>query len=466
MSIENTHFGAKHISDLLSSAKKIFFIGVGGVSMSSLAVITKLNGFSVAGSDRAPSEITKKLESLGIEIFYGHDAEHIVNSDAVVYTVAISADNPEYLQAEKMGIPCISRADYLGYIMTFSKNRVGIAGMHGKSTCTSMCAQIYMTAGVDPTIVSGAEYSPMGGFYRVGQGHDFLFEACEYMDSFLDFSPTTAVLLNVELEHVDYFGTLERVIESYGKFAALVGDSGKIIYNIDDKNVIAAVDGVKGEKITFGLDATADFSARNISMTSGCPTFDIFKNGEFFTHIELQVPGKHNVYNALAAAAAAATDGISPEKIAEGLAAFVGAKRRMEFKGYLNGCRVYDDYGHHPTEIAATLDGARALCVGGRLICAFQSHTYSRTAALFDDFVGALKHADKVLLAPIYAAREENIFGISSDDIAAKIDGAESLPDFETLAKRLGEVVREGDLLVIMGAGSIEKVFDNLELQK
>lgn len=469
MSIENTHYGSKSIEKMLNGVESIFFVGIGGVSMSSLAYISKAEGYTVGGSDRTKSAVTAALETAGMHVFYSHSAENIKGYGAVIYTVAIADDNPEYTAAKTLGIPLISRADYLGYIMMKKPHRLGIAGMHGKSTCTSMCAAVYMAGNADPTVVSGAEYKPMGGYYRTGSGDSFIFEACEYMDSFLDFNPTTAVILNVELEHVDYFKTLERVRASYARFAALTGSNGTVICNGDDDNTEMALSDYSGKLVRFGLDRARDldYLADNIEYTDGCPSFDIYRRGEYFCRIELSVTGRYNIYNALATAAAADLDGIKAESIVKGLKLFCGAGRRMEYKGRLHGCRVFDDYGHHPTEIVATLSGAKALCKGGKLLCLFQPHTYSRTAALFDDFVSSLSVADRVMLAPIYAARENNVFGVSSDGLAAAI--GKNAVAYESVAE-LGRALNKADLkdttIVIMGAGNINEIYKILELKE
>ncbi len=460
MATENTHYGVSCIEKMLYGRKSIYFIGIGGVSMSSLAELALRSGWRVGGSDRSKSALTERLALSGAEIFYGHSAENLEGYEAVVYTVAIDASNPEYTQAKRLGLPLISRADYLGYVMMQRKRRLGIAGMHGKSTCTSMCAEVFMTAGADPTVVSGASYAPMGGYYRIGQGQDFIFEACEYMDSFLDFNPTTAVILNIELEHVDWFGTLERVLRSYAEFADITGEDGCVIYNSDDENVIEALKGYRGRLISFGTVSEADFKAANIDLSGPFPKFDIMKKGELLCHVELSVPGRHSVYNALAAAAAAELAGIAPEHIAKGLKAFRGAGRRMEPRGRVNGAEVFDDYGHHPTEIAATLEGARQLAGDRRLVCAFQPHTYSRTAALFDDFVKALSKADRVILAPIYAARETDELGVSSRRLAQEIgESASAVESLSELAELLQKELDPNSLAVVMGAGNIDSIY-------
>ncbi len=466
MSILNTHFGADRIGAMLERCKKIFFIGIGGVSMSSLALITKRRGFSVAGSDRAQSAITDRLSECGVEVFYGHCGENVNDSDAVVYTLAIGEDNPEYAKAKELGIPAISRADYLGYIMTGYTRRLGISGMHGKSTCTGMCAAVFMAAEADPTVVSGASYAPMGGFYRIGNNDNFIFEACEYKDSFLDFNPTDAIVLNIEHEHVDYFPDLSSVCRSFLKFADLTGEDGTIFCNADDENSVKTFEAYKGKKITFGIKNRCDFSARNIVTEKGMPSFDLFCGDEFLCRIDLHVTGMHNVYNALAVASAAIEYGISPEAVKKGLEDFCGIGRRMEYNGTLNGARVFDDYAHHPTEIKATLEGARAASEG-KLICAFQPHTYSRTKALFDGFVSALSIADEVILAPIYAAREPNDPEVSSERLAQAIgESADVCESVEDVAKELGKRAAAGDTVIVMGAGDIDKVCTILQYDK
>jgi len=472
VSTPNTHFGYNRITSIMESCKNksVFFIGAGGIMMSSLALLTREAGYETAGSDRAPSKLTARLESTGIKVYYGHDERNLGdNCGAVVYTVAISEDNPEYLRAQREGIPCISRADYLGYIMMSYKHRIGIAGMHGKSTCTSMCAEIFLSCAergekTDPTIVSGAEYVSMGGAYHLGDHDEFIFEACEYMDSFLDFNPSIAVLLNAEMEHVDYFKSMEHICGSFAQYASLVGDSGTVIYNADDENTVCAAKNVTASKISFGLSDGCDFRAVNVEIDKLPIEFDILYKNRLFVHVSLPSRGIHSVYNALAATAASYTCGVSAESIARGLSAFKGAKRRMEYKGEISGAAVYDDYGHHPTEISATLKGAKSTCTG-RLICVFQPHTYSRTAEFADRFAEAFECADKVILADIYAARENNIYGISSEKLAQEIgDKAKYKDSFDAIARMLKDDAQKDDIIVVMGAGDIFKLFTKLGL--
>jgi len=280
MSVRNTHWGADEIKRMLEGKSSIFFVGVGGINMSSLAHISYVRGMKVGGSDRTSSVLTQRLEAEGLEIFYSHDASHLDGYEALVYTVAISDDNPEYVEAQRRGLPCISRADYMGYLMTDYKNRIGISGMHGKSTCTSMCAEILLRAQADPTVLSGAEMSGMGGAYRVGGKENFLFEACEYMDSFLDFNPTVSVILNIEMDHVDYFTSMEQIKSSFLDFANIAKTCGACVANADDANVTGALAEYSGDILWFGVnDISADIRGANIAKVNGCYTFDILKRG-------------------------------------------------------------------------------------------------------------------------------------------------------------------------------------------
>ena len=401
--------------------------------MSSLAHVTIEQGYSVSGSDRLRSPATEKLAEEGAEIFYRQEAENVEGSDAFVYTVAISPDNPEYLRAGEMGIPRISRADYLGYLMTKFKNRLGVCGTHGKSTTTAMCASIFEAAGRDPSVMCGAKLKSCGSAYRRGSMNDLIFEACEYMDSFLDFQPTVAILLGAELEHVDYFKDMEHIRTSFSKFASLTGPKGTTIVNLDDPEVMeSATRALKakgtGHMVTFSIDdVKADFHAKDVEINAGYPSFTLVAYGKPWGKVQLAVPGRFQIYNCLAAAAAADTCGIDKGSILKGLGNFRGADRRMQPRGKANGAVIYDDYGHHPTEVKATLEGAAHLCTPhadgtpGRLLCAFQPHTYSRTAQLYDQFLTAFDAVDCLCLIDIYAARETDTCGVSSRMLAASI---------------------------------------------
>ncbi|MBE6546612.1 MAG: UDP-N-acetylmuramate--L-alanine ligase [Ruminococcaceae bacterium] len=465
MATENTHYGAERIAAMLTGCESIYFIGIGGINMSSLAHITHTRGYRVGGSDRTATSLTERLAREGITVFYAHAAAHVDDYDAVVYTVAISPDNPEYLRAIERGIPCISRADYLGYLMMGYRRRIGVSGMHGKSSCTSMCAEVLLAANTEPTVLSGAELAAMDGAYHVGGTENFVFEACEYMDSFLDFNPTVAVILNIEMDHVDYFKSMEQIRTSFSRFAALTGEAGYAVYNGDDAEVLAALSDYRGDRLSFGMTGeNLSYRAENIRTENGCPSFDVIKKGTFLCRVCLSVTGYHHIYNALACTAVCDLCGLSPAEITEGLARFGGAKRRMERKGTLNGAAVYDDYGHHPTEIRTTLEGAKkAVAKDGRLFCVYQPHTYSRTAALLDGFVSSLAVADRVLMVDIYAARETDTLGVSSALVAQRIGKKATCPaTFAAAAEQLKKEVTAKDTVIIMGAGDVYKVFDYL----
>ena len=466
MSLENTHYGADRIRQCLKNCHSLFFVGIGGISMSSLAQISLLEGYRVGGSDRSDNVQTKHLSSLGVTVYRGHAAEHIEGYDAVIYTVAIGEDNPEYVAAIERGVPVISRADYLGYLMMRYRNRIGVAGMHGKSSCTAMCAHIFLEA-VDPTVLCGAELPDFGGSTcRIGRARDhFIFEACEYMDSFLDFSPTLAIILNVDLDHVDYFENIEQVRASFLRYAQKTGEGGAVLLNADNRECVLAMEPFSGRKVTFGIENPSDYEARNIKPHANGSDFDLYCKGLFLCHISLPVPGRHNVYNALAASASAILCGLSPDTVANALRSFRGAGRRMERKGRLNGATVYDDYGHHPAEIKATLAAAKSMGYN-RVLCAYQPHTYSRTAGLWQEFSEAFALADRVFLADIYAAREQNIYGVSSAALAERIgERASYCESFTALARAIQREVQAGDLVIVMGAGDIFKVFELLDLK-
>ena len=463
MSVPNTHFGKKRIEEMLKDCKSVYFIGIGGINMSSLAHMTHNGGYTVGGSDRTPSELTRRLEQRGIKVNYGHLSGNAENYDAFVYTVAISEDNPEYRYAQDMGKPCISRADYMGYIMTRYKTRIGISGMHGKSTCTSMCAEILLGCDSQPTVLSGAELPAMGGAYCVGDSDNFVFEACEYMDSFLDFNPTVAVILNIEMDHVDYFKSMEHIRRSFGSFADITGRNGYAVYIADDADVLQALSSYEGNRMDFSVSREDAFlRAVNIAEFDGKYSFDVLREGKMLCHIDLRVSGYYNIYNALAAIGACLLAGVSPEDMERGLNGFCGACRRMEYKGNVGGGEVFDDYGHHPTEIAATLAGARAM-TKGRLTCVYQPHTYSRTAALFEEFAAAFDCCDRVIFVDIYAAREQNVYGVSSQMLAQRVgDKACYAKSFEEAADMITADTRVGDTVVVMGAGDVWRVFDSL----
>ena len=467
MAVGNTHHGAERIEQMLADCGSIFFIGIGGISMSALAMLSVSEGYRVGGSDRNESRLIQRMREQGIEIFRGHDAAQVAPYDAVVYTVAIGEDNPEYRAAVASGKPLISRADYLGYLLSRFRARIGIAGMHGKSTCTAMCADIFL-AEADPTVFCGAELPSLGDMpCRIGRSREVaLFEACEYMDSFLDFPPTVAVVLNIGMDHVDYFHSMEQIYDSFNRFAQKTGRDGILIRNADDLHSRLAFADYRGRQVSFGVRSDADFTARELVFDQNGSSFDFCRDGKTLCRIQLGVSGEHNVTDALAAATAAYLCGISTDAIVRGLAGFVGAKRRMERKGRLPcGAVVYDDYAHHPDEIRATLAGARKMGFS-RVLCAYQPHTFSRTAGLLDEFSQAFDDADRVFFVDIYAAREENVYGVTSATLADRVgDRALYCGSFESTAEAINAEAREGDLVIVMGAGDVFKVFPLLEIK-
>ena len=465
MSTPNTHFGTKEITRMMSGVHSVFFIGIGGVNMSSLAELTMLRGYLVGGSDRTPSDITRRLEEKGINVFYSHNAQNLRGYDAVVYTVAIAPDNPEYMAAEAAGLPLISRADYLGYVMSAYPLRIGICGMHGKSTTTSMCGLAFSAAGGDPTVLCGARMPDFDSYYTIGRGAGFIFEACEYMDSFLDFNPSVAVMLNIEMDHVDYFSSIVQIRRSFANFASLTGPDGWVIANWDDDNVRLSLAGYTGNIVRFSVKGNPDaaWQCENIDLSRGLPSFDVTNAGSTVGHIDLSVPGTHNIYNAMAAFIPACLAGLPADRAAEGISSFVGAGRRLEYKGKFRSSDVYDDYAHHPTEISATVNALREMGYS-RIFCYYQPHTYSRTAGLYDEFVSALAQYDGVLLADIYAAREKETLGMSSEKLASSIGGhALYCPDYAKALEIFASEARDRDAIVIEGAGDINRFFEIME---
>ena len=460
--IDTKRLSKEEIENILSVNKLLFFIGIGGISMSSLAFIAKEKGFDVSGSDRSETHITQKLSAFGIDVKIGHDTENVRGADAVIFTAAIKEDNPEVIAARQAGIPFIYRADFLNYVMHFSKCRVGISGMHGKSTTSALISHIMLSAGCDPTVLIGAELDEIGGTYHIGKGDVCVFEADEYSDSFLSFSPTVAMILNIDLDHVDYFSSLDHIKRSFITYANKVGPDGLVVADIDCENVRSILPFVNANIVSYGIDnPNAMYTAKNIKFEDLSSGFDIYKHGRFVIHSGISLPGIHSVSDAIGAFAVLDNLGLDPSDIVRGMLSYRSAKRRMEFKGYLAEAAVYEDYAHHPSEISATLKGIKNMAKG-RVFCAFQPHTYSRTAGLLSGFIEALGLCDVAILADIYAARETNTYGISSLDIASAIDGAVYLESFDKIADYLRDNVKKDDLVIVMGAGDIYKLSDML----
>ena len=460
MSLPNTRKGAYGIAEMLTGKKKLWFIGIGGVHMAAMARYARKIGFTVAGSDRVANERTAHLAEMGITVFFGHDAARVVDSDAVVYTLAISADNPEYAAARRLGIPLFSRADFLSYLIRPYPNRIGIAGSHGKSTVTAMLAEIYLAAGRSPTVFCGAPLRRGAETVLEGKGQDAIFEACEYEESFLCFQPTLAVLLNADHDHTDCFATREQILQAFTAFAALPGKEGTVLCNGEDGAALLCAVRSPAKYVSFGVDV-GDFHARVQEFSHGCGVFTpVLPEGNVWEPIRLQVPGRHNVSNAMAALAAARLQGISCEAIHTGLSAFRGVGRRMEYRGTLCGALLYDDYAHHPREIVATLTTAREMAGAGRVLAVFQSHTYSRTAAFFTEICAALRLADRAWIAPIYPARETDTLGMSAEALAIGVgEGARACRHLGEIAEEVTAAALPGDLVVIMGAGDIDRIF-------
>ena len=438
----------EELKKYLVPGKHAHLVGIGGVSMRPLGLVLKDMGMIVTGSDMTSSASTDELIAKGIPVTIGHQQENVEGADCVIRTAAAHNDNPEIAAARSRGIPVFERAQVWGVIMQAYKNAVCISGTHGKTTTTSMLTHILMEANVDPTVMIGGYLPLLRAGHRVGEGDTIVMESCEYCDSFLNFFPTMAVILNVEADHLDYFKDLSDVQKSFRAFAQL--STGGVIANGDDPHVAQALEGLS--YISYGLKETNRVTAQNI-----CPDWrhlDVVCDGKFYCHLDLKVLGRHNALNALAAAGTAWMLGIPGEFVAKGLATFSGADRRMQFKGKYNDADVYDDYAHHPDELAATIDAIHTMEYK-RVILAFQPHTYTRTKALFKEFVRELKKVDQVVLAEIYAARERNTSGISSKDLAAEIPNAiycETLPE---VTEQLKNLAQPGDVILTVGAGDI-----------
>ena len=432
----------------IQPGKRVHLVGIGGVSMRPLGLVLQGMGLIVSGSDMNASVSTDELIAHGIRVDIGHRAENVVGVDCVIRTAAVHNDNPEIAGARAEGIPVFERAQAWGIIMRSYENAVCVSGTHGKTTTTSMIAHIFMEAALDPTVMIGGYLPLLHAGHRVGQGNTISLESCEYCDSFLNFFPSLAVILNIEADHLDYFKDLEDVKKSFRKFAQLATDG--ILANGDDVNTVSTLEGM--DYVTFGLGAQNRIHADNIS--EDWRSFDVICDGEHYCRISLGVYGRHNALNALAAAAVAWKMGIPAQTVENGLSTFRGAGRRMEYKGSYNGADLYDDYAHHPGELAATLDAVKTMGYR-RVIVAFQPHTYTRTHALFDDFVEQLKRPDVVVLAEIYAARERNTIGISSKDLLKHIPGGYFCATLPEVTEQLKALAQPGDLILTVGAGDI-----------
>lgn len=448
----------------LDKTKPIYMIGIGGISMSALAMILQKAGFAVCGSDFKASAMTEQLQKNGITVHIGHRAENIGDVSAVVYTAAIHEDNPELVRARQLDVPVAERAVLLGEIMKRFKTPIAVSGTHGKTTTTSMLAEVLLAAELDPTILVGGIMPSIGSNMRVGS-HDYLVtEACEYCGSFLKFFPKISLILNVEEDHLDYFKDIHAIIDCFHAFAEKTPDDGLLIVNYDDAEAMEAVRGVNRPMLTFSTETmAADFAAEAITFDAdGCAHFTVLKHGAVFMDASLCVPGLHNVKNALAVIAAADAMGIAPTRIQKGFSRFGGTKRRFEELGLYNGAHVIDDYAHHPTEIRATLSTARRAAGAHRVWAVFQPHTYTRAFKLKNEFAESFADCDRVLVTDIYAAREQDTGLISSREVAELIDAcshnAEYAESLASAAEYLVQQAQKGDYIILLGAGDVNRI--------
>lgn len=441
--------------------KKIHFIGIGGISMSGLAEILLENNYKVSGSDMKASSITDKLIKQGASFYLGHDGKNIDDADLVVYTAAVSESNPELQKARALRLPVMDRAEFLGEIMKGHKYNIAISGTHGKTTTTSMVSHIFLHANLDPTILVGGELDIIDGNVKAGKSDYFITEACEYKASFLKFYPYVGVILNVDADHLDFYKDINHIQETFMKFTKLIPNDGYLVAYAEDEKLKPIIEASSSNVLTYGINS-GDITAKNIIYNDrGCASFDVFKDGEKLFSASLNVPGKHNILNALASICTALSLHVPNEHIIEGLAGYFGTHRRFELKGVRDGATVIDDYAHHPTEIKAVLEASKNY-PHKRILCVFQPHTYSRTLTLFNDFVHCFTNADEVILADIYAAREQFTNTVSSDMLGDKIrelgQSCRNLHSFEEIVRYLYSTAKEGDLILTVGAGDVYRV--------
>ncbi len=447
----------------LSSVQNIHFIGIGGVSNSAIAEILRSNGFHITGSDANSSRFTEHLRSIGIPVSIGHNEANIKQADLVVYTSAVSDDNPELCAASAMNIPCLSRAEMLGQLMLGYPDSVAISGTHGKTTTTSMVAHLLNDTHFDPTALVGGHFKAFDGTVRIGKSSLFITEACEYKESFISFYPKIAVILNIDEDHLDYYNDLDHIVNAFVKFTQNINEDGLLIINGDDYQARKVLPHYQGSILSFGLTDSCDLKALNVTYNqNGCATFDLMYQDKVLSSISLSVPGQHNVYNALAALAVCMQFTQNIDLLKSRLFHFENAHRRFEKVGSKNGYTVIDDYAHHPNEIKATLDAAQKMTHAERIITIFQPHTYSRTKELMHGFASAFKKSDIVIVCDIYAARETDPGDIHASDLVNAIsnDGTKAIysPDFASAVNTINALVKPGDLIITMGAGDVNKI--------
>lgn len=467
--MSNTNIDLKNIN-------KIHMIGIGGVSMSGVAVMLKRAGFTVTGSDAFDGDMIKILRNENIPVHIGHNKDLVKNADLIVYTAAIKDSDEELSYAHEIGKPTLERAPFIGILLKEYEKPICIAGMHGKTTTTSMIASSFMHLDTHPTVLVGSKLKELGDVnYLIGENKYFVLEACEYVDSFLNFPPETAVILNIEEEHLDYFKDINQIKQSFIKFISMLPKNGKLIINKDDENcneVLLSLQNFIQENnitvLTYSLkNKSANIYADNIAINeNGCYKYDLYLNDKYITNISLNAPGKHNVANSLATVGSIYANNLDILKAKDGIENFTGASRRFEYKKTIgDNVNVYDDYAHHPTEIKATLESARSKSKN-RVIAVFQPHTYSRTKLLFDKFAHAFNNADFVILTDIYAAREAFDETISSkmlaDELVRNGINAMYISSFEDIAKKIKEFIEPNDIVLTIGAGTITKLSDLL----
>lgn len=446
--------------DILKNYKHVHMIGIGGVSMSGIAEMLKKWGFIVTGTDITLTPTIQRLQRTGIYVKIGPDFENLSKADVVVHTAAIKPTDPEILKAKELHIPIIERADFLGKITTCFQDTIGISGTHGKTTTTSMISCCFLKANMDPNIQVGAVLKEINGNYRIGKSEYFILEACEYVESFLKFRPKSEVILNIDNDHLDYFKTFDNIKKAFIRYVALLPKDGYLVLNADDENCLDLRNHSDATVVTYALNNPyANFIAKNIHFDkNGFATFDVYYNGNFYSTIKLSVAGIHNVSNALACIAMCHSYGIAKMYIKEALLEFSGANRRLEYKGTFNNASIFDDYAHHPTEILATANAIKNKQFNESW-CVFQPHTYSRTKNLLDDFAKALTSFDNIIVTDIYAAREDNTYNISSQDLVDKINQlgkkAIYISDFGNIADYLKNHVHGDDIILTLGAGTI-----------
>lgn len=447
-----------------NSSQHIHLIGIGGISMSAIAEVLIKQGHKVSGSDMKDSKILNKLRNCGAEIFIGHSMDNIQNPDLIVYTAAIRGDNPERVRGRELNIPEIDRAEMLGHIMKNYKKAIAVAGSHGKTTTTSLISLILEYANLDPTILVGGELDEIGGNIKIGESEHFITEACEYVESFLKFFPFIGIILNIDEDHLDYFKDIDHIKSAFKKFVDLIPQEGFLIANKDDENMEEIISNVKCNLITYGINSNSTFVAKDVIFTTeGYPIFKVELNGKYMGTFQLNIPGKHNVYNALASIATAHILGVEPSDIEKHIQKFKGIHRRFDILGEVKGCKIIDDYAHHPAEIKATLEAARNY-PHGKIWCTFQPHTFTRTKALLDDFANSFGDADHIIITDIYAARELDTGEINSKILVDKIKeynpegDTHYMESFEEISTYIYENMEPNDIVLTMGAGDVYRI--------